>query len=385
MRQLFRSNNFDLIRLFAATQVAVYHAFHRFELDGVTTQSMGKLGTALGSLGLESLGDVLEVLHRLPGVPLFFFVSGFLISRSFESNPRLPEYGVNRMFRIYPALWLCFAVSLGLVAATGYLSTVEVSWSGFAGWALGQVTFVQFYNPPFLREFGSGVLNGSLWTICVELQFYVLVPVIYRLFGGLSRRRFDQVLIGLTVLFCTLNHGYRLWYQSAPESWPVKLAMVTFVPWFYMFLIGLLAQRHFVTLHRHLAGRAPLCALFFVVCSFVGVDLLGAPTGNLLDPVQFAGIAALAFSVAYSWPTLSQRLLRGNDISYGLYIYHMPFVNVLLELGFVGRLWAPFAALAASLVAATGSWFAVERPAMLLKRRPLNPRVNPASTPGTHS
>lgn len=38
------------------------------------------------------------------------------------------------------------------------------------------MSFVQFYNPDWLRGFGTGVLNGSLWSIPVELQYYVLLP-----------------------------------------------------------------------------------------------------------------------------------------------------------------------------------------------------------------
>ena len=38
---------------------------------------------------------------------------------------------------------------------------------------------VKTKHPDFLRGYGVGVLNGSLWTIPVELQFYALVPLIY--------------------------------------------------------------------------------------------------------------------------------------------------------------------------------------------------------------
>ena len=382
-RELFRVNNFDLLRVFAATQVALYHASHYFEIDGAAIEALGPLAAPLRSIGFDSVGGVLGMLHRLPGVPLFFFVSGFLIGRSYESNPRLGEYGRNRLFRIYPALWLCLAVSLALVIATGYMSTVEVAPGSFVAWILCQVTFVQFYNPAFMREYGVGVLNGSLWTICVELQFYIVVPILYRVFGGLSRRRFDQVLVGLTLAFCLVNLGYQRWSEGSPDAIAVKLGMVTFAPWFYMFLVGVLAQRHFARLHSLLAGRFALAVVLFAACSFVSVDLLGAATGNALDPIQFIGVAVLTFSAAYSWPSLSRRVLRGHDISYGIYIYHMPFVNLLLELGYVGRFWAPFAVLAASVVATVGSWFGVERPALRLKRRPLNPLERSAAHPGT--
>lgn len=377
MSDRFRTNNFDLIRLFAAMQVAIYHVFPWLQVDGMRLDALpGWLATLAAPLrwvGFDDVRSVLEFLHRVPGVPMFFFVSGFLISRSYESNSRLSDFGQNRLFRIYPALWVCFAVSLLLVLATGYFSTIDVPAGTFAAWVAGQVTIVQFFNPEFMRGYGSGVLNGSLWTICVELQFYVLIPLLYRALARLPKAWFDRVLIALIVVFCAAHMGFDRWRELDGERFHVKLVGVTFVPWVYMFLVGVLAQRHFDRLHALLAGRFVLGFAIFAACSFISVDLLGFATGGGLDPLQYFGVAVLTFSFAYSWPTLSHRLLRGNDISYGLYIYHMPVMNCLLELGFAGRLWAPFATILGSVVAATASWLAVERPAMRLKKHPLNP------------
>ena len=82
-------NNFDLIRLFAASQVALSH---------IATH-----------LGVES--PVLSILSLFPGVPIFFFVSGYLVYGSYEqssknSNGNL-NFFINRFLRLYPALWLC--------------------------------------------------------------------------------------------------------------------------------------------------------------------------------------------------------------------------------------------------------------------------------------
>jgi len=60
--------------------------------------------------------------------------------------------------------------------ASGALTTSLISTPTFYGWIIGQLTVGQFYNPDALRHFGVGVLNGSLWTIPVELQFYVTYP-----------------------------------------------------------------------------------------------------------------------------------------------------------------------------------------------------------------
>ena len=102
-------NNFDLIRLFAASQVAITHT--------------------ASHLGVEN--SVLSILSMFPGVPIFFFVSGYLIYGSYEQSSKNPNTNFNffmkRFLRLYPALWLCFVLSILSTWASGYLSKVDFS------------------------------------------------------------------------------------------------------------------------------------------------------------------------------------------------------------------------------------------------------------------
>lgn len=155
-------NNFDLIRLFAAFQVAVFHATEH--------------------LGLPN--NLVKVLSFFPGVPIFFFVSGFLIYRSYV-NVGLKDmrlFFLNRALRIYPALYVCFAVTAISIWVSGYWDLNEFRLNKFLVWTLAQLSFFQFFNTDLLRNYGTGVANGSLWTISVEIQFYALVPVLFVLF-----------------------------------------------------------------------------------------------------------------------------------------------------------------------------------------------------------
>src|ERR1700722_1498519 len=90
-----KTNNFDLIRLAAALQVAFIHA--------------------AADLGVAAPWPLRPIAEWFPGVPIFFFISGFLISKSFEKNSVVREYAQNRFLRIYPGLAVCFLVSLASV------------------------------------------------------------------------------------------------------------------------------------------------------------------------------------------------------------------------------------------------------------------------------
>ncbi len=160
MQNLFRVNNFNIIRLIAALQVAILHTMSHLEVEHTSSV-------------------MLSISSYFPGVPIFFFVSGFLISKSYENNSLIKEYASNRILRIYPALVICTFVAIFSIYLTGYLENRNFSTIEFVLWLVGQISFFQFYNPEFMREFGTGVMNGSLWTISVELQFYLMVPIIY--------------------------------------------------------------------------------------------------------------------------------------------------------------------------------------------------------------
>jgi len=95
----FNTNNFDLLRLFAALQVVINH-------------SMSQLSLEYNALyGFSSI---------FFGVPIFFMISGYLISASWESKPSLPLFARNRLLRIMPGLWMCLVVSVLVAGFFGY-------------------------------------------------------------------------------------------------------------------------------------------------------------------------------------------------------------------------------------------------------------------------
>lgn len=355
----FRENSLDALRLFAASQVAISHACD-FMMPGINSW-------------------IFKLIELFPGVPIFFFVSGLLISKSYESTPLVKEYAKNRILRLYPALIVCVAINIIMVASTDYFDSRDVSLTDLFLLFAAKSSFLQFYNPDFMRNFGDGVLNGSLWTICVELQFYIVTPLMYWLFAGPEKKLRNSVLIILICVFFAANQF--LTYSLAEHSSSIwlKLFRVSFIPWFYMFLAGILFQRNFSIIAKYLS-KVPALAILsaYVLIAYVLVYKMGFQSGNYISPILFALIIFVILRLAYVAPAKVNNILKGNDISYGIYIWHMPVVNQFLYFGHQGTYNDIALATIISIILAALSWVFIEKPALKLKKFTLNKRLQSA-------
>jgi Predicted acyltransferases len=118
------------------------------------------------------------------GVPLFFFISSYLINFSVRRSKDTKDYFKKRFWRIYPELWTGITVEIFTILI---FYKAKINWLGLGIFAVTQGTVLQFWTPGFLRGYGCGTPNGSLWTICVTVQFYIIVWLtrkLWRNWGG---------------------------------------------------------------------------------------------------------------------------------------------------------------------------------------------------------
>lgn len=121
----------------------------------------------------------------------FFAISGFLVAKSYLSSQNLVEYGEKRLRRIYPA----YMTSILLGLCIGLISTT-LSFSDFIQspetikYIIANLTFLNFIQPTLPGVFEHNflqALNGSLWTIKVEVMLYFCIPAL--LYGNKKTRR----------------------------------------------------------------------------------------------------------------------------------------------------------------------------------------------------
>lgn len=335
MTPIDSKNNFDLLRLFAAIQVAIAHM----------------------SSHLDHTVPFLSWMSALPGVPIFFFLSGLLIYGSYvtslSADTPLRNFFIKRALRLYPGLWMCLLISAMFLLGSGYLLRNFPSTLELIAWISAQTTFFQFYNPDFLRAFGAGTLNGALWTIAVELQFYLLFPLVHHLL-----QKGHIPIIATVSVFVILNQVNI--YLNPKETALEKILNVSFIPWFYMFLIGAITA-HYSVLRAWLLKSSLIASIILLWFTYIFSEAYGLQWGNGINPIGFALIATICLHLAFRKPDLSNTYIKKNDISYGVYIYHMPVVNLILYLLGPGS-WQFYLALLLTFIFASISWFLVEKP-----------------------
>ncbi len=108
------------------------------------------------------------------GVDLFFFISGFCLFYPYartlvDGNPRpsLATFAYRRCLKILPSYYL----SLALVSALGLAHFVSPA--DALRQLAAHATFVHIFNDD---TFGG--LNGVLWSLAIEVQFYVVFPLV---------------------------------------------------------------------------------------------------------------------------------------------------------------------------------------------------------------
>lgn len=353
-----RARGMDVLRLAAATLVIVAHSY-------VLTGN----AEPLRRFGGPDFGDI--------AVSVFFAISGFLVTASWLSDPRLRAFLVRRGLRILPGLWvvlLLTTIVAGLLvtdlAAVHYLTSLET-------WRYPLERSIVFSTRNVLPGVFTGnpdtAVNGSLWTLPVELTAYA-ATVGLGLAGVLARRR-SLVFVAAAILLVAQQ------VVPAPES--SAAATVSLRDVFYWVI-------HFGLFYA--AG-----ALLYLYRSRVPLSLVAAGAGLVIwllcfgtDAVNPVGQVALPYAVlvaAYRAPVAIDTFMRRlGDLSYGTYIYAFPVQQLVVH---YDRDISPAGMIAwtvpITFALAALSWHLVERPAMRLRHRLIDGRRRPVPTTAVSS
>lgn len=281
-------------------------------------------GHTLAHLGIDPIPVVGDLINFFYGVPIFFTMSGFLIWGSCGRSASYGDYLKKRFWRIYPELWMAVIVEMIVLFA---LYEGPYNWPQTILFVFTQSTFLQFWTPDCLRDYGCGTPNGALWTIGVIVQFYIIAYFLYKWLHANSLKKwllggaFPTILIG--VLSPVITH-------IMPETIG-KLYGQTLLPYLWMFVLPCFIAEYKKKILPFLKRYWWLFLVMTILVKyFIKMDI-DATYGFVHTLLLFCTLTGMA----YLFPFLNVK----TDISYDIYIYHMTFVNALLALGFVNNTW----------------------------------------------
>jgi peptidoglycan/LPS O-acetylase OafA/YrhL len=343
LRATGRDNNLNLIRLVAAFAVLVGHSVPLATGVGGATEPLVKsLGIPIGAIAVD----------------VFFVISGFLVTGSLLAREDALDFVCGRALRVFPALLVVVALTvfgLGPAFTTlplrAYLSEPGTWRHLFQSTSLISIHYQLpgvFEANPFPRA-----VNGSLWTLPIEVRLYAALLFLWALLRPMRRQlssAFEATLVVLA-LGSTAWH-LREHFHPGPHVHTVRLVS--------MFFAG---AAYYVA-----RTRVPLSWGVFGACGFALVA--SAYDTRVFFFTYSATLAYVVLFLAYVPGGPVRAYNRLGDYSYGTYIYAFPVQQSVAAL--VPGVSVPAMTVmagAVTLACAALSWHVVEKPALALRRR----------------
>jgi peptidoglycan/LPS O-acetylase OafA/YrhL len=326
------SNNLTALRWLAASMVLYGHSFVFLGLPEPVFMGWAPMGTV--------------------GVYIFFAISGYLVTQSWESDPDPVRFLQRRALRIFPGLIVCITLSvfvLGPLLTTLPLRTYflnEHTWGYFTNVPL----YITYYLPGvFETGKAPNAVNGSLWSLPAEFFMYLTLLAV----GMLRIPKFGWAVVAGGLMLLS-----RLWASHATEMlvmYRTDVRQVVICGVF--FWVGAVFFKY--RLSRLFSTTSVMCVVMIWLSLTRWPDLF-ISAGCIMLPFLM-----LAFGLA-NGRLLSR--LTAYDYSYGIYIYAFPIQQT------VAKFWPtmPLAlylitTLSATIALAALSWHWIEKPALRLK------------------
>jgi peptidoglycan/LPS O-acetylase OafA/YrhL len=349
-----RKNNFTLIRLLFAVFVLIAHAYAltNFTHHHVSDPLSHHLPKGVGGIGALAVDG-------------FFFISGILITQSYIRREDLKAFALARLYRIYPAYIVCLLLCVFLLGPLrSTLSFLDYFRNPEVYAYLVQNSFlckVRFDLPGLFQSNPLSAVNGSSWTLPVELRCYFVVGILGVL-GLLRNARRTNLTLLVIALIAYWNFD-----------------VVPFVGEHRQFLRPSLyfALGIFCCLN---AKSIPLNG--WIMLGIWGLYILGFK--SQWNEVTFGLTLCYGILIsAYRLPALD--LDRWGDFSYGIYIYAFPIQQLIVSLSpHGGPRQNILISLPSVFLLAVLSWNFVEKPALALVRKRDNRSLSDVVPPVTN-
>lgn len=343
----------DGLRGLAALWVVFYHLFHGNHVQ-LLTEYIGKGLSAI----LFEYGNL--------GVPIFFVLSGFVMAVTTNHKVmgavQSTHFMLRRLIRLSPPYYFGILVSLVLLYVKIHTVEPTIQFPDTST-IIAHLLYLQgfFQRPP---------INIVYWTLCYEIQFYLVFSIIIYL---ASRFASPTIKHHMVLIFATLPGLLWLTFAEYIPAWQAYANHhLVFIHYWYAFsagaLVGWLINQTEAVFFRN-----------YTFLFFIWLIVIGAFKGDLF--ALTAGIAAVALQMALyknkmnSWLNFKPIQTLGL-ISYSLYLIHNNLLGIVARIvrkflapGILTDIAVASLATVACLVAALLMYQFIEKPVIKLSQR----------------
>lgn len=302
-----KQNNFNFLRFYFAFIVVVGHLI-------VISKK-------------EALQIFSPYFNTYISVTSFFCISGFLITRSYLNSQSLKSYFTKRATRLLPAyIFVIIGGAFAFSIISSYTLLEYFSHPHFFKYLAANLSFLNFIEPTlpgvFVNNGISNPVNGALWTLKVEISFYLAIPILISFIEKIKRKY--QVFIIIYLL--SVIYKYSFEYYSEISGDDIFIMIGRQLPGFMSYFIcGISLNYYFQYFLSNKKWLFTLGVIVFLVERNFGLEILTP-----------AALSLIVFSIAFSFKQLNS-FAKYGDISYGIYIYHCLIINIVVDLGYFER------------------------------------------------
>jgi peptidoglycan/LPS O-acetylase OafA/YrhL len=268
------------------------------------------------------------VKYGVTGVDLFFMISGFVIFMSISQIANAREFIVNRFSRLFPVYWSCVTFTFLLFL----IQSLKIFHNPFSF----KLFIIYAANLTMLQNFfGINDIDGSYWTLLVELQFYALIVLLYQ-FKLLRNIEKIGIIILVSILIFNIFVS-----PNKPTHTNPYLPIFNHFPLFFAGII--FYKLYFKLIDQYKGYLIILCCLSLQIALF---DHVGKAS-NFISRIEYIPTLMFYFILFVLLANhklkfiLSKYTLFFGKISYSLYVVHQFLIfNFLMPL-LIKRLGLP--------------------------------------------
>ena len=301
-------NNMGIVRYYLSIYVVIAHAV-----------TLGRLDLTLPFSTTAIVGS-------------FFALSGFLLFPSFQKKQTWRHYVSRRARRILPPYFLIVILCALLLSAVSQLPLQEYfSNSGLWKYLAANLSFMNFAHPDlpgvFIGDqYVTSAVNGSLWTMKGEWACYLSVPFVF-----LAIKKYPHLggIILLSIIAFALVSAATCYHlEELKNSNIYGIIGKQFGHLLVYFYIGALINYYYPVFIKYRWYIPIICIGLIVFGDYIPQYYL------IIQPFATSALTLWA-SMTGKWGV---RLSRHDNVSYDIYLFHFPIIQLLVYYGIADRI-----------------------------------------------